>query len=169
MTAAELDALDEDALRAALGACCGAAPWLDAMLASRPWRTREALLAAADRAWAGLPGEAVAQAIAHHPRLGETRAAAVLGARASQWSAAEQAGTRAADAALREALARGNAEYERRFGHTFILCATGLSAEQMLAALRERIGLAPEAERAVTAHELHRITRLRLEKLLAGG
>ena len=69
--------------------------------------------------------------------------------------------------AARDALARGNEEYERRFGHTFILCATGLSPDAMLRALKQRLANDEATERANTARELHRITRLRLEKLLA--
>jgi 2-oxo-4-hydroxy-4-carboxy-5-ureidoimidazoline decarboxylase len=139
------------------------------MLASRPWRERAAFLAASERAWAALSPGQLAEAIARHPRLGETRAVAALGARERRWSAAEQAGAGAASDDVRAALARGNVEYERRFGHTFILCASGSDAEQMLAALRVRLGNSPEAELAITARELEKITTLRLEKLLAGA
>lgn len=166
MTLEALNALPEAAARDALTACCGARPWVDAMLASRPWRDRAALLSAADRCWAQLSSAQVAEAVAHHPRLGEAKAAAQLSTRASQWSAGEQSGTSTADDAVRAALAAGNRDYEARFGHTFILCASGRSAAEMLAALRERLGNEPAAEAAITAAELHKITRLRLGKLL---
>jgi len=169
VTVAELDALPEAGARAALTACCGAAPWVERMLAARPFGGPEALLAAADRAWAALEAHEVAEAIAHHPRLGESRASVGLGERASRWSAGEQQGAAVGDDAARAALASGNVEYERRFGHTFILCASGLGAPDMLAALRRRLANDPETERVETARELHRITRLRLEKLLAGA
>lgn len=159
--------MPEDALRASLTACCGATPWVEGMLTSRPWSDADSLLAAADHAWAALSPRQVAEAIAHHPRLGERRAAVALDARASGWSAGEQSGASSADEATRDALAAGNTEYEARFGHVFILCATGLSAEQMLAALRERLTHDAATEQVTTARELHRITRLRLEKLLA--
>src|SRR5262249_35480495 len=100
--------------------------WVAAMLAARPFGSRERLLDAADRAWAALTGEQLAQAIARHPRLGESRTAAALGARERAWSASEQSGAHASEAGTRAELARGNEEYERRFGHAFILCATGL-------------------------------------------
>ena len=140
MTAAQLDALSESAARDALTACCAAAPWVSAMLAARPWREREALLAVAERAWAALSQGQLIEAIAHHPRLGESHAAAELTAREGRWSEGEQAGASAASDDVRDALARGNADYERRFGHRFILCASGWSAREMLAALRERLG-----------------------------
>jgi len=165
----DLDAAPADAARAALTACCGAAPWVDAMLAARPFRDRERLLAAADRAWAAITPEQLADAIARHPRLGGTRAKAALSAREQAWSAGEQSGVGSADDAARAALAAGNEEYERRFGHTFILCATGLGTNDMLAALKERLRNDPATERENTGRELHKITRLRLEKLLAGA
>ena len=169
MTVAELDALPEAAARDALAACCGATPWVAAILAKRPWRTPASLLAAAAGAWAALTPADLAEAIAHHPRLGESRAKAALGARASGWSAGEQAGALSGADDARAALARANLEYERRFGHTFILCASGKSAEDMLASLHERLANTTDAELAITAEELRKITWLRLEKLLAGG
>ena len=176
MDVKQLDAIPEGELRELLVACCGAPAWVAAMLSARPFGSRERLLAAADGAWAALPGEAIADAIARHPRLGESRARAwpaLPGGRPSTreraWSAGEQAGAGDDESQARAELARGNAEYERRFGHTFILCATGLSGADMVRALRERLGNDPATERAVTARELHRITRLRLEKLLAGA
>ena len=168
LTVAELDRAPEADARALLAACCGAGPWIARMLAARPFGNRERLLAAADRAWSELAPAEVAQAIAHHPRLGSAVAAAPLDERARRWSAGEQSGAQSAPEAARAALAAANDAYERRFGHTFILCAVGLGAGEMLAALERRLANDPDTERAITARELHRITRLRLEKLLAG-
>jgi len=66
------------------------------------------------------------------------------------------------------ALADGNLTYEARFGRIYIVCATGKSAEEMLGILRSRLANDPEAELRVAAGEQAKITRLRLEKLLAG-
>jgi 2-oxo-4-hydroxy-4-carboxy-5-ureidoimidazoline decarboxylase len=167
MTAADLDALPEAEARGLLTACCGARAWVASMLAARPWRERAALFAAAEGAWQALSPEQLAEAVAHHPRLGEARAAAELSARASGWSAREQAGAQAAGDEVRRALAAGNLEYERRFGHTFILCAAGRGAEDMLSALRARLANDPRTELAITAAELKKIALSRLEKLLA--
>src|SRR5262249_36850719 len=116
--------------------------------------------AAASRA-AGLAFDAldwadVAEAMDAHPRIGD---------RVSGQSAAEQSGV--ADG-TRAALAAGNAAYEERFGHVFLICATGLSGEQMLAALRQRLDHDQEKERMVATAELRQITLLRLRKALAG-
>ena len=169
MNAAELDAAPAEVARELLTACCGAAPWVDAMLAARPFGDRERLLAAADRAWAALSEAQLQDAIARHPRLGESRARAALTAREQAWSAGEQSGVGSADETARTALAEGNEAYEQRFGHTFILCATGLGPADMLTALKRRLTNDELTERDITARELHKITRLRLEKLLAGA
>ena len=169
MTVKDLDTAPADAARELLTACCGASPWVEAMLAARPFGEPERLFAVADRCWSALSAEQLADAIARHPRLGASRAKAALSAREQAWSAGEQFGAGSADDAARAALATGNEEYERRFGHTFILCATGLGAGEMLAALRRRLDNDAATERVITARELHKITRLRLEKLLAGA
>ena len=169
MTVKDLDTAPADVARELLTACCGASPWVDAMLAARPFGDAERLFAAADRCWTALSAEQLGDAIARHPRLGASRAKAALSAREQAWSAGEQSGVGSADDAGRAALAEGNDEYERRFGHTFILCATGLGTNDMLAALRRRLGNDAATERDITGRELHKITRLRLEKLLAGA
>ena len=169
MNVSELDAAPVERARELLTACCGAAPWVDAMVAARPFGDRDRLFAAADRTWAAITPEQLADAIARHPRLGGTKAKAALSAREQAWSAGEQSGVGGADDTARAALAEGNEEYERRFGHTFILCATGLGTSAMLAALEQRLRNDPATERDITGRELHKITQLRLEKLLAGA
>jgi 2-oxo-4-hydroxy-4-carboxy-5-ureidoimidazoline decarboxylase len=61
-------------------------------------------------------------------------------------------------------LEAANAAYEKRFGHVFLICATGMSAASMLAALQARLGHDPAAEREVVRDELMKIVRLRLAK-----
>ena len=167
MTVGDLDRAAPEQARELLTACCGASPWVEAMLAARPFGEPERLFAVADRCWSALSAEQLADAIARHPRLGGSRARAAVSAREQAWSAGEQFGAGSADDAGRAALATGNEEYERRFGHTFILCATGLDAREMLANLRRRLENDAGTEREITSRELHKITRLRLEKLLA--
>jgi OHCU decarboxylase len=105
------------------------------------------------------------EALAAHPRLGgKGRGDAE---KMSAWSKGEQAGATSAPAAERAALAEANAAYERRFGHVFLLCATGLNARAMLDALARRVGNEPAEELAIAAAEQRKITRLRLAKLAA--
>jgi 2-oxo-4-hydroxy-4-carboxy-5-ureidoimidazoline decarboxylase len=137
------------------------------MARSRPFASDAAVLEAAERTWWGLQPAAWLQAFASHPRIGETSG----GERgppktsATAWSREEQSGVAKAAAGVRAALALGNREYEQRFGHVFLICATGRSAEDMLAELRRRLDHDPARELEVAAGEQAKITRLRLEKL----
>ncbi|MEV5827859.1 2-oxo-4-hydroxy-4-carboxy-5-ureidoimidazoline decarboxylase [Spirillospora sp. NPDC052242] len=147
--------ITEDDLRA----CCASRAWLEAV---RGLGAAE-LRAASARALDGLDWAGVEEALAAHPRIGDR----VTGDdRESAWSRGEQSGMDAAAAGPRDALIEGNRAYEERFGHVFLICATGLSAAEMLAALRERLGNDPEAERAVVREELAAIVDLRLAKLI---
>ncbi len=167
MTLAQLDGAPEAEAAEALARCCGARAWVRAMLAARPFGDRAALFAAADRADATLADADWLEAFAHHPRIGDVAALRAKFASTAAWAGSEQAGAAAADEATLRALADGNRDYEARFGHIFIVCASGLSAGEMLARLRARLCNDPGAERRIAAGEQAKITRLRLEKLLA--
>lgn len=139
-------------------ACCGARRWAREMAASRPFPDVEALMDSADRLWLALGREGWLEAFAAHPRIGESGGA---------WSRQEQAGAASAAPEVRAALVRANRLYEERFGHVFLVCATGKSAEEMLALCSGRMANDPETELAVAAGEQAKITRLRLEKWMA--
>ncbi len=86
--------------------------------------------------------------------------------RTAGWSEGEQAAVSEADEATLRALGEANLAYEERFGHLFIVCASGLSAGEMLARLKDRMGHnEPAYELRVAAGEQAKITRLRLDKL----
>jgi 2-oxo-4-hydroxy-4-carboxy-5-ureidoimidazoline decarboxylase len=167
MTPAELDALPEAEAAEALRRCCGASRWVYAMVAARPFGSAEGLLLAADRAWDRCSQTDWLEAFQHHPRIGDIEGLRRKFADTAAWASGEQAGAALADEATLAALAAGNAAYEARFGHIFIVCATGKRADEMLAMLNARIANEPEAEARIAAAEQHKITRIRLEKLLA--
>jgi 2-oxo-4-hydroxy-4-carboxy-5-ureidoimidazoline decarboxylase len=98
-----------------------------------------------------------------HPRIGDRAARAG----SSGWSAAEQSGAAAASETVRQGLAEGNLAYQERFGHVFLICASGLSGQDMLTQLRARLKNDHDAERTVVRQELLKITRLRMAKLLS--
>jgi len=147
----------EDAAAAFFG-CCASSRWVAAMVASRPYASRASLLEAADAAWSATGPEDWTQAFAAHPRIGEP---------ANATTAGEQRGAAESSASTRALLSRGNAEYERRFGRVYIVCAAGKTGEEILADLRTRLDNPPERELVIAAREQHRITRLRLEKLIS--
>lgn len=145
--------------------CCGSSRWARLMTVLRPFHTKNALMDAAADVWQALAAPDWLQAFAAHPRIGGSLEA--RGSRTASWSAREQAGMTSADATLQRELNRLNDEYESRFGHRFIVCATGLTAEEMLSRLTARITGDPHEELAIAAAEQAGITELRLNKLLA--
>ena len=161
-----LDSLTEPEARAALIDCCGAPRWIDAMLAARPFTRPEALLAAAEAAFQGLTSGDWLEALRHHPRIGERSAERMQSPQAAQWSAGEQAAVSGTDRASLAQLADLNRQYESRFGFVFLICATGRSSDEVVAALQRRLQNDPATELATAAAEHRKITALRLEKLL---
>lgn len=163
----ELNTLPADQARGLLAECCGSSAWVNGMLARRPFRSPDAAYKAADEVADELGRSDWLEAFDHHPKIGETKSAAGQGETAKSWSAGEQAGVSTADSSVRAALADANAEYERKFGYIYIVCASGKSAGEMLSLARERLKHSPEKEIRVAADEQRKITRLRLAKLLA--
>jgi allantoicase len=159
-----LAARGSDDFHADMLSCCGSSAWARAMLASRPFADVMDLERTSDRVWAGLDRGDWLEAFAAHPRIGENRAG---GERSAAWSRGEQSRVTDAGADVLEELAAGNQEYHARFGYTFIVCATGKSAETMLQILRQRLENQPDHEIVVAAEEQRKITRLRLRKLLS--
>lgn len=160
----EFNAMDADAVAATLRACLDIVEWVTTVAAGRPYRQADDLYAAGAAAASDITWPQVAGALDRHPRIGERTAAAAGSATEKTWSAAEQAGVAETSA---QALAQGNADYERRFGHIFLICASGLSGEQILADLQARLTFDPVAERAVVMTELRKIAALRLAKAVA--
>jgi OHCU decarboxylase len=166
---AELDAMPRARVGELLRACCGAKAWVSAMLDRRPFRSRDTLLRVADEVWNALDAPDWLEAFAHHPRIGESKSAAPQDERARGWSADEQAGVREVVPSVRAGLARANASYVKRFGYICVICATGKSAEELLSITEARLANDPATELGVAAEEQRKITRLRLEKLVAPG
>lgn len=167
MKVAVLNAMEDDAAREALERCCGAKRWVDAMVDGRPYMSDAALFETADAIWRGLWPPDYLEAFTHHPRIGDVAGLREKFASTAAWAEGEQAGAGAADEATLQALAEGNQAYETKFGHIFIVCATGKTASEMLALLQARLPNGAEEELAIAAEEQRKITRLRLEKLLA--
>jgi 2-oxo-4-hydroxy-4-carboxy-5-ureidoimidazoline decarboxylase len=155
---AAFNAMPAAQARAALLACCGAARWAERVADGRPYPSLAALL---DRAGAALTDEDVSEALAGHPRIGQSPAKAQ-----SSWSRTEQAAVAAAGDEILAQLAEGNRAYEERFGHIYLVCAAGRSASDLLAILRERLRNDPESERQVSRDELRKINELRLARMI---
>jgi 2-oxo-4-hydroxy-4-carboxy-5-ureidoimidazoline decarboxylase len=150
-----INQLSEDEARRELTAVCHAPRWVSKLLAGRPYASAAEVYRAAE----ALTDADVLDALAGHPRIGERRAEDAV-------SAGEQAAVAGADDEIRAALAEGNRRYEERFGQVYLVAATGRSAAELLADLRERLANDPAIERGVRRRELARINRIRLRRLV---
>jgi 2-oxo-4-hydroxy-4-carboxy-5-ureidoimidazoline decarboxylase len=152
--------------RQALLECCSAPGWAEQMAAARPYASVQDAVRRSGAVVAALTDEDVAEALAGHPRIGERPDGGDHASRASGWSRQEQSGAGTADAATRHALAEANREYEQRFGHIYLVCATGRTGSELLARLRSRLRNEPETEWQIVRDELQKISELRLRRLM---
>ena len=162
MSLAEFNEAPAEVASAMLTACCDVPSWVDAVRDARPYDDVLGALAVADTAARSFSPDEVSRALAAHPRIGEK--AAGSGTEAA-WSAQEQSGV-SRDVETRVALAEANQAYEARFDRVFLICASGLSADEILASVRSRLHNDDATEAAVVADELRKIALLRLERLL---
>ena len=144
--------------------CCGSTRWVSRMAAQRPFLDLKNLCEAADSIWRGLAPADWLEAFSRHPQIGEKAASGSESSR--RWAEGEQTGARVATENVKTRLAWGNQIYREKFGYIFIVCATGKSAEEMLALLEQRLQNDPAHELNIAAEQQRLITRLRLEKLL---
>jgi len=155
--------LTAPALRDSLRACLAVDRWVDEVAAGAPYSEASALVEAARRAATPLSREEVDEALAEHPRIGQTPTGA--GA-AQQFSRREQASLDADDVDLAALLAAGNHDYEARFGRVFLIRAAGRTRAEILGELNRRLELPDDIEAGIVAGELRDIALLRLATLL---
>lgn len=158
MTLTELNRLSQSRAEAEFLRCCGSNRWAHLMALERPFANTDVLAAVAQRLWWSLAAADWLEAFAAHPRIGQPATSA--------WSAHEQARASAGSRDVRQRLEAGNREYERRFGYTFLVCATDKPAEEILAILERRLRHEPADELQIAADEQRKITDLRLTKLI---
>lgn len=164
-----LDRLNRESdreVRQRLLTVCGSTKWVEGMMAHRPFASVDALCEVADRVWFGLSKDDWLEAFSHHPRIGERNLAQARFAATAAQSSKEQSGMAGATETVRAAFAAKNAEYEQKFGHVFLICATGKTGEEMLSSLRERMPNDAATELQNAANEQSKIVRIRLGKLV---
>ncbi|MXM63940.1 2-oxo-4-hydroxy-4-carboxy-5-ureidoimidazoline decarboxylase [Streptomyces sp. HUCO-GS316] len=156
---ARFNDLEEHTALAVLHEACASTAWGKRLIAARPYTTADDLYAASDAAMAALTAEDLAEAMAGHPPIGRPRPGDPASAR-------EQRGMAGASDELKAEMLELNLAYQEKFGHVFLICATGRTGEQMCDAAKERIGNSPEQERETVRTELGRINRIRLARLV---
>ena len=160
ITLDELNRLPAPVASQVLSTVCSSERWIGGLLAGRPYPTLEALIARSDAAVGALTEADLRSALEGHPRIGDARAVS------PGWSGQEQAGVAVDDAELMRALAVGNTAYEQRFGHIYLVCASGRSGRELLELLLDRLRNDSAAEWRVVAAELAKINQIRLRKLV---
>ena len=162
----ELNELPRETAEARFFDCCGSRRWARRMTDARPFETPAELLARAEQVWKSLDDEDWLEAFAAHPKIGSRGNAPQQKKQSAEWSRAEQAGTQSAAESVLSDLEEANCLYEEKFGYIFIVCATGKSAEEMLAICRARLTNNAQTEIRIAAEEQKKITEIRLKKLL---
>jgi 2-oxo-4-hydroxy-4-carboxy-5-ureidoimidazoline decarboxylase len=157
-----------DAATAQILPCCGSTAWACEMTRLRPFHDGSSLAAASDDVWRRLTKADWMEAFRSHPRIGETKGPSSSNSNSAAWAMQEQKKVADAEDAVKIALAEGNREYEKKFGHIFIVCASGKSASEMLEILQRRIGSDAESELHEAAEQQRQITQIRLRKWLHG-
>jgi OHCU decarboxylase len=146
--------------------CCGSQRWAHALVRLRPFPDWKELLEKSDEVWLGLERGDWNEAFSSHPRIGERKTSNSATAQSAAWSNQEQSAVALSGEDIQERLRHANEAYERRFGRIYIVCATGKSAEQMLAILEHRLNNDQAAELLEAAEQQRQITQLRLRKWL---
>jgi OHCU decarboxylase len=146
--------------------CCGSHKWAQRLVQSRPFESIERLCATAADIWWDCDRDEWLEAFRSHPKIGGKKAEANASGQSLAWSAQEQSGIQNATERTLDELAQLNREYEGKFGHIFIVCATGKSSAEMLGILESRLGNDEHTELRIAAGEQAKITELRLKKLV---
>jgi len=166
MNIEELNSLASDEAIKTLSDCCASESWVEGVVDTRPFSSLDDLKNKADEVWFSLSKEDWLQAFSGHPKIGDVDSLKKKYASTKELAQGEQSGVDSASTVVIEELAACNKEYEDRFGYIFIVCATGKSADEMLAILKTRLPNEAEEELQIAAKEQSKITKIRLEKLL---
>ena len=166
MTLDELNGLSDKTAVAELTKCCGSHRWTAQMATGRPFENEDELFQQAEKVWFACTEPDWLEAFSHHPKIGDTASLEKKFSSTKEWAGNEQKGVESASKATIQRLSELNEVYEKRFGFIFIVCATGKSASEMLELLEARIGNDYREELDIAMREQHKITCIRLKKLL---
>lgn len=166
MTIKELNNLSKHDTESQFALCCGAKDWVEQMVDARPYKNMNDIIEVAEKILLSMTRESWLEAFDHHPKIGDLDSLREKFQNTASLPISEQQGLSGVSESMLKQLAEGNRLYEDRFGYIFIVCASGKTAEEMLALLNARLGNDPEKELIIAAEEQNKITRLRIEKLI---
>ncbi len=162
----EFNGLPLDSAKKLLLSCCGSQRWAEKMVLLRPFKDLNDLTVHSVRVWQSLSAEDWLEAFRCHPKIGALRKKEAHPTIGSVWEAQEQNGVVRALGETLRSLESWNRQYEDKFGHVFLVCATGKTADQMLELLKQRIQNSRDQELQIARGEQEKITHIRLEKLI---
>ncbi len=169
ITLSELNRVSEQVAFEKLEQCCASKTWINKVIESRPFSTEEELINKAATVWFNECAiNDYLEAFTGHPKIGDVNSLKEKFAHTAKWAKNEQSKVEEANTATIEALAKANKEYEEKFGYIFIVSASGKSAEDMLTIINTRLKNKKEDEIYVAMNEQHKITIIRLVKLIKG-
>ena len=168
MTLEEFNHLPKEEAAAQLATCCGSAKWQTELMKSFPFTDEQALLNKAVSDWYACSEADRLEAFTHHPKIGDIESLTEKFASTQHLAGKEQAGVNEASLAVIQELALANAEYEKKFGFIFIVCATGKSAHEMLRLLKDRLQNTRAEELYIAMGEQAKISFLRLKRMIDG-
>ncbi len=166
MTIEELNNIPEGNFFEVMQKCCGSTTWINEMISTRPFMDLEELLVQAEKAWSLTQEQDWLEAFNHHPKIGDLKDLEQKFASTKELAGGEQSSVQSATTQTLLELAKGNEEYENKFGFIFIVCATGKSADEMLHLLKARLPNDKNTEMNTAADEQLKITKLRLKKII---
>lgn len=169
MTLDQLNSLSEQDTFSRLEQCCVSKTWISKMILNRPFLSEKELISKAASIWYNnCSVEDFKDAFTGHPKIGDVESLKEKFAHTKEWAGNEQAKVEEANIETVEALAKANKLYEDKFGYIFIVSASEKSAEEILAIVNSRLGNNVEDEIFVAMNEQHKITVIRLAKLVEG-
>jgi len=149
--------------------CCVSKNWVNVMVVNRPFANEDELIKKAAAIWFNDCSEDdFKEAFTGHPKIGDVKSLKEKFANAKEWASGEQSKMSEANNTTILALSEANTAYENKFGYIFIVSASGKSANEMLAIINERLQHNIEDELFVAMNEQHKITVIRLQKMIAG-
>lgn len=144
--------------------CCASPQWFKAMANARPFTDFDGVTGTAEEVWQQCSTSEFLTAFEAHPMIGDVNSLRKKYAATRNMASNEQQGADNADEKTLQSLASANHEYLSRHGFIFIICASGLTANTMLDALRLRLPNDTATEIKLAAAEQIKITLLRLVK-----
>ncbi|WP_454665696.1 2-oxo-4-hydroxy-4-carboxy-5-ureidoimidazoline decarboxylase [Acinetobacter calcoaceticus] len=165
MFLAEFNQVAPAQLKTLLKNCVHIPAWAEKIISERPYSSKAAFLEYAENLSQMWTWQEIEAALATHPKIGERQAKNQLNAKEQHFSNQEQAGI-SSDEKTQQALLQGNLDYEQKFGFIFLIKASGLSREEILKNLHERLQNDLATEKIIVHEQLAAIALLRLSQEL---